>query len=226
MNIKLGNRKSLLIKTYLFLYVLSLSFVANAQTVIQPNFGQKSHETLDVESIEITNQYTIISLSIVNKIKGGTFCADKNIYIKNSSGYEMYQIIKSEGIPQCPKSHQFKNIDEKLSFKLYFPKISEKIMYLDLIENCDNACFNVKGIILSNNLNDNINEAYRLYSVNEKKRAAENFESLIYQTKEYPYAFLYFAAIKIWQELGESNKFTELRNNLFLSDKLDKNLLH
>jgi len=226
MNIKLANKTSTLLKIYLLVSILNVSFVAQAQTILQPNFGQKTHETLDIESIETTNQYTIISLSIVNKINGGTFCADKNIYIKNSSGYEMYQIIKSEGIPQCPKAHQFKSIDEKLSFKLYFPKISEKIMYLDLIENCDNACFSMKGIILSNSLNDNINEAYRLYAVNEKKRAAESLENLIYQTKDYPYAFLYFAAIKIWQELGESNKFTELRDNLFRSNKIDKNLLH
>lgn len=213
-------------KINILVLFLLFSFSLNAQKIIKPNFGQKSHETLEIESIEITSTQTVFTLSITNKIKNGEFCADKNIYLKSTNGYEIYQIIKTEGIPQCPSSHKFKAIDEKLSFKLYFPKISDNILYLDLVENCENACFSFKGIILSETLNSAVNEAYKHYSNNDKKRSAQDFESLIYQTKDYPYAFLYFAALKILQELGDEKHYKELRNELFQSNKIDKNLLH
>lgn len=209
-------------KIYLTLIILFSTQITNAQTINNPNYGQKTHETLSIEKIELNEDYTIITLSITNKIANGSFCADKNIYLKNSNGYEMYQVIRKEGIPECPNSHFFLNIDEKLIFKLYFPKISKQIKYIDLTENCENACFNFKGVILSENLNYNINEAYSLFSTN-KKQAATSFENLISQTTDYPYGFLYFAAIKAYEELKNSEKVSFLKENLKKSIKIDKN---
>ena len=208
-------------KTFLILIIFLFSLTANAQTIKKPNYGQKTHETLTIEEIELNEDYTIITLSIVNKIANGSFCADKNIYLKNSTGYEMYQIIKKEGIPECPNNHFFLNIDEKLVFRLYFPKIDEKIKYIDIIENCEENCFNFKGVILSNNLNTDIEKAYKLFSTNEKQ-AAEAFENLINQTIDYPYSFLYFAAIKAWKEIENIEKASFLKANLRKSTKIDK----
>ena len=52
-----------------------------SQTVNHPNSGLKSHETLEISKVVTTAQKTVIFLSVENRITGGYFCADKNIFI-------------------------------------------------------------------------------------------------------------------------------------------------
>jgi len=128
-----------------------------SQVYESPIAGKQSHPDLKINTIEITTEYTIIHLSITNQLNtGGWFCADKNIYIKNSKGLEEYQLLRSENIPICPNKFEFTNKREVLEFILYFPPINKEIRFLDLIENCDEACFSFEGIILDNEHNKKI----------------------------------------------------------------------
>ncbi len=195
-------------KYIVLLIVLGYNFALKAQTVTSPNNGSKSHETLKIDKIERSNESTIIYLSIQNKVNGGYFCADKNISLKNSLGKETYQIIKSENIPVCPDTHQFKMIDEVLNFKLYFPAIKSTIKYLDLTENCNDACFNFKGIILDQTFNEKIDEAYTLYAKGDMEKLLASFKDALALQPDYPYGILYFNIIKI---LSESNRWEEVK---------------
>ena len=52
-----------------------------SQTYNRPAIGLKSHETLEILKVDVTSDKTILYLSVENKIEGGTFCADKNIFL-------------------------------------------------------------------------------------------------------------------------------------------------
>ncbi|OFX88119.1 MAG: hypothetical protein A2W99_10775 [Bacteroidetes bacterium GWF2_33_16] len=127
------------------------------QVYENPLAAQQSHPDLKIQRIETSPEKTIIYLSITNQLQtGGWFCADSNIVLKNSKGLQEYKLIQSENIPICPQKHIFKRKGEELNFVLYFPPIDNNIKFLDLIENCDNACFSFEGIILDNEHNQKI----------------------------------------------------------------------
>ena len=58
----------------------------HSQTIANPNYGIKSHETLEITKVEITAGKTVFYLGIENRIAGGSFCADRNIYIIDPEG--------------------------------------------------------------------------------------------------------------------------------------------
>jgi len=130
-----------------------------SQTILQPNYALKSHETLEISKIEIRNDNTVIYLTIENRIEGGTFCADRNIYIINSEG-EKLRLVKSSEIPVCPDTYKFKSIGEKLQFTLSFPPFKPETKWVDLVEDCTGNCFWFYGVTLDNDLNKRIDEAF------------------------------------------------------------------
>lgn len=140
----------------LFIYIIAGN--GFSQTILLPVVNVKSHKTLTIDKIESSGDQTIVSLSIENQKTEGDawFCADKNIYIKNTQGGEIYYINRSEGIPTCPDTYKFKKPGEILQFKLFFPKISSDIKEIDIIENCTDNCFYFRGVILDPVANEDI----------------------------------------------------------------------
>lgn len=144
---------------------------ANSQAFYNPNSALKSHETLDISKIEVTSRTTIISLSIENKrSEGGSFCADKKIYIQYPDGTRL-NLTKSNNIPVCPKTYNFKSVGEKLSFTLEFPPLKAGTKWIDIIEDCSSNCFWFYGVTLDNDLNKRLDDAFTLA---EKGKPAEN----------------------------------------------------
>ncbi len=129
-----------------------------SQTYNQPNIGLKSHETLAILKAELTADSTVLYLSVENRITGGAFCADRNIYIIYPDGTRI-KVIKASGIPQCPEYYKFKTIGEKLAFTLTFPPLHPGTEWIDLIEDCNDNCFSFYGILLNSDLNKRIDEA-------------------------------------------------------------------
>lgn len=213
----------------LFLLILCLSITIKAQVYDNPIAGKQSHPELEITQIKITDTETIISLKITNKRdNGGWFCADKDIYIKNSNGIEKFQLMRSENIPTCPNQHEFAIAGETLEFKLYFPKIPTDIMFIDLVEDCNNACFYFTGIILNNEHNNNIvsfEKGFDLYQNKEFIEAIPYFEKII-QTKipiqSQIYGLSYYYLINIYHESGNIEKVNMLYDKLKTSDLDDK----
>jgi hypothetical protein len=157
-----------------FLFVSGLAAVmfsaSFSQTFTAPNYGLKSHETLEIKMIKTTPEKTIVSLSIENRIIGGQFCADRNIYIIDPSG-EKIRLRKAVGIPVCPDNYKFKEIGEKLQFTLEFPPVKSGTKWIDIIEDCTSNCFWFYGVTLDNDLNKKLDEAF---SEASKMKPAEN----------------------------------------------------
>jgi hypothetical protein len=142
-----------------------------SQTYNDPNVSLRSHETLEISKIEINGKATLIYLSVENqRDEGGSFCADKNIYIINPDGSRS-KLIKAHNIPVCPDTFKFKSTGEKLEFTLEFSPLRTGTKWIDLIEDCTSNCFWFYGVTLDNELNTRLNQAFSLAS---KGQAAGN----------------------------------------------------
>jgi hypothetical protein len=157
-----------------FLIVAGLTSIVSvlsfSQTFISPNSALKSHETLEIRTVETSPERTIVSFSVENRIAGGQFCADRNIYIIDPSG-EKIRLRKASYIPVCPDSYKFRNIGEVLMFTLEFPPLKPGTKWIDIIEDCTSNCFWFYGITLDNELNKKLDEAFLKAS---KLKPAEN----------------------------------------------------
>lgn len=67
-------------------------------------------------------------------------------YIIDKRTNTKYTMLYAEGIPLSPGKHEFKNIGDKITFKLVFPAVPTTTYYLDLIEEEDSSWkfFNIK----------------------------------------------------------------------------------
>lgn len=149
-----------------------------SQTVEKPNYALKSHQTLEISRVEITPLKTVFYMIIENRIEGGSFCADRNIYLIDPEG-EKLKLGNSSGIPVCPENHKFKEPGEKLSFTLEFPPIKPGTKWVDIIEDCSANCFWFYGVTLDNDLNKRLDEVFLIAS---QKKASESiilFKSIL-----------------------------------------------
>jgi len=143
----------------LILFSVFLPSSLLSQTYIKPNYGMKSHETLELIRIEINPQGTTTYLTLENRITGGYFCTDRRTYIIYPDGSRS-RMIKASGIPYCPELHKFYAVGEKLHFELTFPPLKEGTKWIDLVEQCGSNCYYVYGIVLDNELNRKIDEVF------------------------------------------------------------------
>jgi hypothetical protein len=159
------------------LLTILLSGALSSQTLIDPNYSLKSHETLRIIKIELKPEAAIFYMSIENRIENGTFCADRNISLIYSDGKKS-KLISASDIPVCPDSHVFKSPGEKLDFVLTFPPVARGIEWVDLVEECNENCFSFYGVALEADLNERIDNAFRLAENDETSKALASFIAL------------------------------------------------
>jgi hypothetical protein len=206
----------------LITFSILISFVTTAgtsQTFLKPNFALKSHETLDIIKVEAKPGATIFYMSIENRIEGGTFCADKNIYIIYPDG-EKSKLESSSGIPVCPDTYKFNTAGERLEFVLTFPPLKEGTKWIDLIEDCSDNCFSFYGISLNNTLNKRIDDAFVLAENEEPAKALISFISIaeeIDKDNRGIEGLLYINIIKLARETGDGAKAEEWYKKFKLS---------
>ena len=193
---------------------------AYSQTYQNPNISLKSHETLEISKVEITPQKTVIYLSLENRITGGYFCADKNIFIIYPDGSRS-KLISSDGIPVCPDTYKFKTIGEKLSFKLTFSTLKHNMEWIDLVEDCADNCFSFYGICLNNDLNKKIDDSFILAENNEPAKALISFIKIadtIDSKNSGIEGLIYINIITLAKETGNISKAAEWYKKLASSD--------
>lgn len=199
---------------------LLLTGYLHSQTFINPNYSLKSHETLDLIKAEVRPEATIFYMSIENRIEGGSFCADKNIYIIYPDGKKI-RLESSSGIPVCPDAYKFKAAGEKLEFVLTFPPLKEGTKWIDLIEDCSDNCFSFYGITLNDALNKRIDDAFALAENDEQAKALVSFINIaeeIDKNNRGIEGLIYINIIKLARETGNDAKAEEWYKKLKLSD--------
>ncbi|MHC1703707.1 MAG: hypothetical protein AB9846_07345 [Tenuifilaceae bacterium] len=197
--------------TLLLLFFLAATSFLKAQVVIDnPAVAEQNHQELVIIKIELYKDSTIVNLSVENKLaQGGWFCTDRNTYVEEPKSRLRYNLLKAKGIPYCPSVHSFKKIGEKLYFTLVFPGIPSGTKRINIIENCDKACFSFKGVILDNKLNNDINlytKGVELYAANSLNEAIDCFTKVVETIPEFPthvYGYSYFNLIRIYADKGD-----------------------
>lgn len=200
---------------HLFFSFLATTIAATnltvAQTVIEKPFAAElSHPELSVESIILYKDSTVCHFTVENKAdNGGWFCADRNIYIENPQTRQRYYRTSSRGIPTCPAVHKFSTKGENLSFTLVFPTIPPGLNAVNLIEECDKACFYFKGLILNNKLNSDIrtfNQGMEFYAKRDVNQAIECFARVVEEIPTNPihvYGYAYYHLVMIYYAKGD-----------------------
>lgn len=204
-------RKAILLAAIIF---LTTTGFLKSQAVQKPNFALKSHETLEIKSIETDSRSTEFLMTIENRINAGTFCADKNIFIIYPDGSRI-RMKSSNGIPNCPTTYKFKSVGEKLDFTLTFPHLKQGTEWIDLIEECSENCFYFYGITLNNDLNRKIDEAFARAEMPDKDSAMTGFINILEETDKKDLGsegLLYINIITLAAASGESVKAEEWYN--------------
>lgn len=199
---------------------LFLTGSLKSQTIINPNYSLKSHETLNIIKIEARSEATLFYMSVENKIEGGTFCADKNIYIIYPDGKKT-KLDSSSGIPVCPDTYQFRTTGEKLEFVLFFPPLKKGTEWIDLVEECGDNCFSFYGICLNNDLNKRIDSAFFLAENDESLKALGSFLTIledIDKNNSGIEGLLYINIIKLAKETGDDSKTGEWYRRFKISE--------
>ena len=143
-------------KTKIFFLLLLVSTLRMwAQTIISPTYSRRDNTSLRINEVEKTTQYTIIKGVYENVMHYGWACINNTTYLKDSkSGKKYGTIIKSEGLPVSPAKYQFTKENESISFKFYFPAISDDIEMVDMIEDdTSTSAFNFYGVALKETVN-------------------------------------------------------------------------
>ena len=143
-------------KTKIFFLLLLVSTLRMwAQTIISPTYSRRDNISLRINEVEKTTQYTIIKGVYENVMHYGWACINNTTYLKDSkSGKKYGTIIKSEGLPVSPAKYQFTKENESISFKFYFPAISDDIEMVDMIEDdTSTSAFNFYGVALKETVN-------------------------------------------------------------------------
>jgi len=182
-----------------------------SQSILAPNTALKSHETLDIMKVVTSEEKTETYLKVENRIAGGNFCADKNIFIVYPDGSRS-MLASSSGIPVCPDSYKFKTIGEQLDFVLTFPPLKRGTESINLIEDCRENCFSFYGIILDSDLNKKIDDAFALAENNEQAKALVNFTKIAEETgNNNPGAkgLFYMNIVKLSKTTGNNVKASE-----------------
>ncbi len=192
---------------------------AKAQTIKVPNFAVATHPFL-VNEVRFTKNAFVVTLTIENQSPKGYFCASKHIFIRNIQSRKKVYMTHSEGIPVCPDVYRFKWQGEKLTFKLYFPRLDTTVRYVDVVEQCHDHCFSIFGLILDRAMNKAINQGYDAFDHGDLQRAYNEFKMAIEKNPGYPYGFIYANLIKV---LMAQNKAKEAR--IWYKKLQQKNLL-
>jgi hypothetical protein len=211
----MGKRISIIMVLIVF-----LSGFLQSQTIINPNYSLKSHETLNIIKVEARPEATFFYMSLENRIPNGTFCADKNIYLIYPDGKKS-RMESASGIPVCPDAYKFSAPGEKLEFMLTFPPLRSGTKWIDLVEDCNDNCFSFYGVTLDNDLNKRIDEAFSFGENDETARALISFITIADEIDKANLGIeglIYINIIKLSVETGDEKKAEEWYKKFKLSD--------
>ena len=194
-----------------------------AQEIIQPNYGLKSPETLQVIRVRLTGTQTLVDMSIQNQVSNGYFCVDENTYLEYGNGLRMKMQDVSR-LPLCPERYEFKSVGEKVYFTLIFGPLPQDIEWFDIVEYCGENCFSIFALNLDKEINDNINAAFNAMDRLEPEQAIEIFRNMLPSLKSSGHGITGSIYLNLVELLAANNLNDELRE--LVTDFKESNIPH
>ncbi len=195
----------------------------NAQEIMQPNYGLKNPETIEVIRIRLTGTETLVDMSIQNRVSNGYFCVDENTYLEYGNGVKM-KMKSASGLPRCPERYEFKSVGEKIYFTLAFDKLPEDVSWFDIVEYCDANCFSVLALNLDEEVNDEINMAFSALDRLEPEKAIEIFTTMLPSLQSDGHGLTGSVYLNLVELLAANNLDDELRQ--LVSDFKESTIPH
>ena len=209
-------------KSLIVLFAILIPASLYSQVILEPNYGLKSHETLEIEKVEMRRDATIVSFLIENRVDSGSFCVDRRTYLIDRAG-NRHRMVKATGIPLCPANYVFKAQGEKRAFQLSFPPLAGEQMYINVVEECAAHCFSFYGVVLDEYINSRFDEAFSMAERGERARALSKFITISEVVSQYGSlkALSYYNIVRLAAELGDAPKAEEWYKKLDLMNKRD-----
>lgn len=206
----------ILMKKILTGILFFLPIVVMAQAYRLPNYAFKSHPTMVLERVDRFEEETILHFSLENRKLFSSFCVNKKTYLEDIRDSNRYYLVKTEGIPNCPEQYNFSSVGEKIYFRLYFPPIPADIQYINVIEDCSDACFSFSYVLLDEELNSILNQAFRQVERGDTEEAIDLFTAILEeddgQSPVYGNVIMYL--IDLYQQSGNLVKENEFSARL------------
>lgn len=199
--------------------IISVTLVS--QNITKPNFAIATHPIV-IDNIHISDSLIDITLTIQNQIEGGEFCANEVMYLLEFKNETKTYLTKASGIPVCPATHKFETIGEKLTFKLEFMAFDEIPKYINIVEDCDENCFSIYGVIIDEKMNEDINQAFGFFKSDNLDFALSLFRTAARENPDYPFAMLYGNIIEIYALKEDYEKASQWFKFLNASQFVDK----
>jgi tetratricopeptide (TPR) repeat protein len=179
---------------------------------------------LELKKLVFTDTATILYLNITNRIASGSFCADKQIFLRLPSGKKVW-LRESSGIPVCPEAYHFSYIGEELPFQLIFPPTGSDVFWMDLVEQCNDNCFSILGIVSNENLNNQVEKGYDNISKKNYAEALKIFKPLAGKFGNSALTgSIYYNLIYIYNKQDDPDNLTFWYGKLANSDIQDKSV--
>jgi thiol-disulfide isomerase/thioredoxin len=126
-------------KNLLFV-LLFMGFVGavSAQTIIEnPKYGMSPTSYLRLTKIELTREATILSFTVKIPM-GGWVAVHQKSYIQPVGDTTKLYVIKAEGVDMT-KMINWQESKDKISYRLFFPRLDPKVSKIDFGEPVENA---------------------------------------------------------------------------------------
>ena len=126
-------------KNLLFV-LLFMGFVGavSAQTIIEnPKYGMSPTSYLRLTKIELTREATILSFTVKIPM-GGWVAVHQKSYIQPVGDTTKLYVIKAEGVDMT-KMINWEEGKDKISYRLFFPRLDPKVSKIDFGEPVENA---------------------------------------------------------------------------------------
>lgn len=192
-----------------------------SQVITKPNFALATHPIV-VDKVVFSDNTTIVTLTVQSQIENGEFCANEILYLLELPKRTKTYLIHASGIPVCPSTYKFKNAGDKLTFELEFASFEKKPKYINIVEDCDENCFSIYGVIINEQMNEDINSAYNYFTSGNLEFALSSFEASIKENPEYPFSFLYGNIIEIYAQQDNFDQAKQWFELLKASEAIDK----
>ncbi len=108
-----------------------------------------------------------------------------------------------------------------MTFELEFSNFNEIPKYINIIEDCDDNCFSIYGVVIDEKMNKDINQGYSYFKSGNLDFALASFRTAARENADYPFALLYgnfieiyalqknFEKAKKWYQFLQSSKFID-----------------